>query len=96
MLLFALLTTGQKKVRHSIINVSHVQEEIRPYTSKLPWYKASEQDLSIYKEFYKQNFGKWKVTEALLGQRCVFINHIFIKKCMVNHINLQIFEYAFR
>ena len=29
------------------IKFTHVQEEIRPSTTKQAWYKASEQDLSI-------------------------------------------------
>ena len=48
------------------INVTPVQEEIRPYTTKQAWYKASEQDLSIYKDRFDELLTDITVDDSLL------------------------------
>ena len=54
------------------INVTHVQEEIRPYTTKQAWYKASEQDLSIYKDRLDELLTDITVDDSLLHCRDMF------------------------
>ena len=48
------------------IDVIHELEELRPYTVKQSWHKASDQDLNIYKNQLDELLGKVTLDEDLL------------------------------